>query len=77
MVVRLLDGDVGLDEATMKHLLDTRQMQITCEQEILSIIRDGKVDENDRDMIAKYKKDFPAMIEALYQIYQAITDKGR
>jgi len=28
-------------------------------------------------MIDVYKKDFPEMIESQYQIYQAITGKGR
>ena len=77
IVVRLIDGDCGPNEATIKRLLAMRRRQIAVEQEILEIIKDSKIDENDREMIAKYKKDFPAMIESQNQIYQAITGKGR
>ena len=76
MVVKLLDGDVTLDRATVGHLLETRQRQINCERSVLEIIADGKIDKNDREVIERYKKDFPAMIESLYQTFLAITDKG-
>jgi len=77
IVVRLTGGDCGPDEATIKRLLEMRQRQIACEQAIIEIIKDEKIDSDDRKMIDVYKQDFPEMIESQYQIYQAITGKGR
>ena len=77
MVVRLLASDITLDKATVGHLLETRQRQIDCERSVLEIIADGKIDKNDRETIERYERDFPAMIESLYQTFAAITGKGR
>ena len=77
VVVRLQNGEVKLDRATIGHLLETRQKQIDCERSVLEIIADGKIDANDREAIEKYKRDFPAMIESLYQTFVAITGKGQ
>ena len=77
VVVRLQNGEVKLDRATIEHMLEVRQRQINCERCVLEIIRDGKIDSNDREVIERYKREFPAMIESLYQTYQAITGNGQ
>jgi len=76
MVVKLPSVDFVADEAGVRQMLEVRETQIACERAILEIIKDGKIDSDDRNMIAVYKKDFPAMIEAQWQIYKAITERG-
>ena len=60
------------DAASLKRLLDMRRKQINCEEYILQILIDGKVDASDTTAIANFKLAFPDMISAQAQIYQAI-----
>ena len=84
-IVPLVTGDVPLilvplrpmcaklDADAMGKMLEVRKNQIKCEQYVLNIMADGKVDESDRNIIDKYKKDFPEMVISQAQVFQAIT----
>lgn len=73
MMVPLYAGNLRVDKATLEHLLEVRKKQIECEQYVLKILADGRVDSSDKAAVKKYRERFPAMISSQSQVYQAIT----
>lgn len=71
--VPLRTNGIKLDADALAKMLDVRQKQIKCEQYVLNILADGKVDKSDRAMIERYKKEFPEMIGSQSAVFQAIT----
>jgi hypothetical protein len=72
IIAPLIKAMVGPDAATLGKLIDMRQKQLTCEQYILKILQDGKIDQSDTAAIANYKNAFPEMISVQAQLHQAI-----
>lgn len=60
--------------ASLDMLLTERQAQLQCEQLVLNILADGKVDRSDRAMIEEYKLKHPRMIETQHRLFQAIMN---
>jgi hypothetical protein len=56
----------------LRPLLTARQKQLDFEQEILTILADGVIDELDSKSVRLLKKVFPDLIGKLTQIYQSV-----
>lgn len=63
----------ALEAPSIRKLHAMRQRQIDAETEILNILADGKVDAADRPAVARYEKNFDAMIAAQVQIRDRIV----
>ena len=86
-IVKLVTGDVPVitvplitkaakvDKATLMGMLDAREKSLEFERRMIHVLKDGKIDQLDRSDIAALKKDFPAMITALAELYQAVTNE--
>ena len=74
-VVELPTEAVRLDAATVKSLIECRRRALACEQAILEIIADGKVDADDRVAVERYNTEFPRLISSLYQTFMAINGR--
>ena len=73
IIAPLITIMVRPDAATLGKLIEARKKEIRCEEYILQILEDGKVDASDSRAIAQYKEAFSAMVSTATQIYQAIT----
>jgi hypothetical protein len=73
MVVPLKPLEGKIDRVTWDHLLKIRHEAIEFERGILAILADHEIDCRDKAAISKLKKEFPAMIRSLSQLFQAIT----
>jgi hypothetical protein len=65
---------ISLNAASLSKLLEVRKRQLKCEEYVLQILADGKVDASDIAAIANYKLAFPDMVSSQAQIYQAILN---
>lgn len=83
-ITKLITGDVTvaivpmvpvgkMDAPTLRRLVDNRKAQIKVEECMLTILADGKIDEQDRKAIGEYEKVFDDMITSQYQIFYAVT----
>jgi len=57
---------------TLKRLIQKRRMDIECEQAILDILADGRIDQADREAIEQYRQAHPDAIRLDAQIYYTI-----
>ena len=73
VAVALNAGPIRLDKPTIENLLTVRQHQLDSERCILEIIADGRVDEQDRKVIERYRRIFHETIGSAYQVYEAIN----
>jgi len=67
--------NTSIDTATLEHLVSMRQAQLKCEQYILNILTDGKIDKSDVTAVANYRLAFQDSMSAQIQIYHAINSK--
>lgn len=83
-ITRLVTGDVAvaivpmipvgkIDAPTLRRLVDNRKAQIKCEECVLTILADGRIDEQDARAVGEYKKTFDDMITSQHQIFYAVT----
>jgi len=72
-VVELPTTKLALDAPTLKKQIDDQKQFLQCQEHILEIIADGKVDHNDRHQVELYNKTFPEMIRSQYQTSLAIN----
>lgn len=75
VIVDLLPIKAAVDAATLEALLKTRLKSLEFEKRIVSILADGRIDDLDGRDIEKLRKEFPEMINAMAQIYQAVIGK--
>ncbi|MDH4203796.1 MAG: hypothetical protein OEV87_13020, partial [Phycisphaerae bacterium] len=57
---------------SINDLVKARKKQIACEQEMLDILADGKVDRHDAKCVERLEREFSEMIRTQSQIYYAI-----
>jgi len=72
VIAPLIEVMIPPDAATLGKLLEARRRQIKCEEYVLQILQDGKIDASDEQAIKSYKAAFAEMISTESQIYQAI-----
>ena len=73
VVVPVLAGPLKINRPTIRLLLQQRQKALLVEQTVLNILDDGIVDHHDHDKIKKYNRDFPDLVQSLYQVHEAIN----
>ena len=74
MIVSLMTAKQA-DDASIAKMLQVRRGQIDCEEYILKILEDGKIDSADSPAIAQYRQAFTEMISSQAQIHNAITTR--
>jgi len=72
VIAPLIQVMIPPDAASLQQLLNMRRKQLKCEEYIVQILSDGKIDSSDIAAIANYKLAFPDMVSSQAQIYQAI-----
>ena len=73
VVAPILADALKIDRPTIRTLWDQRKKTLTVEQNVLNIINDGVIDGTDRRQLEKYNKNFPELIQSLYQVHEAIN----
>ena len=72
-VVPLTTISAKADSVMMAHIIKTRKAQLKCEELVLDILKDDKIDQSDAAVIENYKKIFPESIILQQQLNNAIT----
>jgi hypothetical protein len=89
-IVQLMTGDVPVvfvdvddnrsdyerhDAPTLKQLVRCRRRHLECEENILDMLADGRIDRKDAAAFAAYQRNHPAAMQTAHKLYLQIKDE--
>jgi hypothetical protein len=68
-----IEARKAVDKLAYRDLVEQRREELRCEDYVMKIVADGKIDAADRKAIDAYKQNFPQMIRTQAMVFHAVT----